>query len=178
MKRCSTLPGKCKLKPQQDMTSHPVGWLESKSQIITNVEEDVDKLEPLHTVSGDVKCCRKDFSNFVKSQNHHMTQQFHPRYIRKLKTYSYKMLYKNVIYIICNSKKVGTTQRSFSCMCVLRHFSHVWLFATLWTKACQAPLWDSPGGILKWVAMLSSRGSSWPRDRTCVSCIGRGFLHH
>ena len=48
------------------MTSHPVGWLESKSQIITSVE-DVDKLEPLYTVSGDVKCCRKDFSNFVKS---------------------------------------------------------------------------------------------------------------
>ena len=25
--------------------------------------------------------------------------------------------------------------------------------------------------ILEWVAMLSSRGSSWPRDRTCISCI-------
>ena len=24
--------------------------------------------------------------------------------------------------------------------------------------------------ILEWVAMPSSRGSSWPRDRTCVSC--------
>ena len=25
--------------------------------------------------------------------------------------------------------------------------------------------------ILKWVAMPASRGSSWPRDRTCISCV-------
>ena len=25
--------------------------------------------------------------------------------------------------------------------------------------------------ILEWVAMPSSRGSSWPRDRTCISCL-------
>ena len=34
---------------------------------------------------------------------------------------------------------------------------------------------------LEWVAMPSSRGSSWPRDRThvsYVSCIGRWVLHH
>ena len=44
-----------------------------------------------------------------------------------------------------------------------------------------ATLWTSPPGssvhgilqarILKWVAMLPFRGSSWSRDRTCVSCI-------
>ena len=28
-----------------------------------------------------------------------------------------------------------------------------------------------PAKILEWVANPSSRGSSWPRDRTCVSCI-------
>ena len=35
--------------------------------------------------------------------------------------------------------------------------------------------------ILEWVAMSSSRGSSWPRDRicvSCVSCIGRKILCH
>ena len=35
--------------------------------------------------------------------------------------------------------------------------------------------------ILEWVAMHSSRGSSWPRDWThvsYVSCIGRGVLYH
>ena len=41
----------------------------------------------------------------------------------------------------------------------------------LWTVACKACL--SMQGLqartLKWIAMPSSRGSSWPRDRTCVS---------
>ena len=36
-------------------------------------------------------------------------------------------------------------------------------------------------GVLEWVAMPSSRGSSWPRDQTCsscVSCINRWILYH
>ena len=36
-------------------------------------------------------------------------------------------------------------------------------------------------GILGWVAISSSRGSSWPRDLThisCISCIGRRILYH
>ena len=35
--------------------------------------------------------------------------------------------------------------------------------------------------ILEWVAMPSSRGSSWPRDQACISyvpCIGRRVLYH
>ena len=35
--------------------------------------------------------------------------------------------------------------------------------------------------ILEWVAISFSRGSSWPRDRTwvsCISCIGRQVLYH
>ena len=35
--------------------------------------------------------------------------------------------------------------------------------------------------ISEWVAISSSRGSSWPRDRThvsCVSCSGRQILYH
>ena len=35
--------------------------------------------------------------------------------------------------------------------------------------------------LLEWVALPSSRGSSWPRDSThvsCVSCIGRRILYH
>ena len=31
--------------------------------------------------------------------------------------------------------------------------------------------------ILKWVAISSSRGSSWPRDQTIVSCICRWILY-
>ena len=32
--------------------------------------------------------------------------------------------------------------------------------------------------ILEWAAFPSSRGSSWPRDRTRVSSIGRQVLYH
>ena len=31
--------------------------------------------------------------------------------------------------------------------------------------------------ILEWVAITLSRGSSWPRDQTCISCIGRWILY-
>ena len=34
----------------------------------------------------------------------------------------------------------------------------------------------SPASILEWVAMSFSRGSSRPRDQTCISCIG--ILYH
>ena len=61
---------------------------------------------------------------------------------------------------------------------MLSHFSHVWLFVTLWTVVHQAPL--SVGilqaRIVEWVAMSSSRGSFQPRDRTQVSCIAGAFF--
>ena len=46
-----------------------------------------------------------------------------------------------------------------------------------------SPLGSSVHGILQarileWVAMPSSKGSSQPRDRTCVSCIGGWILYH
>ena len=48
------------------------------------------------------------------------------------------------------------------CVCVWIHLSHIWLLATLWTVACQAPL---SMGILQakipeWVAMPSFPGGS------------------
>ena len=45
--------------------------------------------------------------------------------------------------------------------CVLSHFSHVQLFATLWTVAHHGIL---QARKLEWVAMPSSRGYSQPRD--------------
>ena len=36
----------------------------------------------------------------------------------------------------------------------------------------------SQARTLEWVAMLSSRGSSQPRDQKCISCIGRWILYH
>ena len=60
---------------------------------------------------------------------------------------------------------------------VLIHFSHVRLFATPWTVACQAPLSsDSPARILEWVAVPSCRGSSGLRDQTWISCLGGRFF--
>ena len=55
---------------------------------------------------------------------------------------------------------------------VLSSFSHVWLFATLWSITHQTPLSIAilQARILEGVAMPSSRGSSRPRDWTHVSC--------
>ena len=51
-------------------------------------------------------------------------------------------------------------------------------FTTPWTVACQAPLSMriSQTRILEWVAIFFSRGSSLPKNRTCVSCIAGGFF--
>ena len=65
-----------------------------------------------------------------------------------------------------------------SSLCCAQSLSYVQLFVIPWTVACQAPL--SMGilqaGILEWVAMPSSRGSSQPRYQTQVSCIAGGFF--
>ena len=55
------------------------------------------------------------------------------------------------------------------------------LCPTLWDLMDCSPqgssiLQDSPGKNTEWVAMLSSRGSSWPRDRTQVSHIAGIFF--
>ena len=62
-------------------------------------------------------------------------------------------------------------------VCVL---SHVQLFETPWIVAHQAPLTTgfSKARMLEWVAISSSRESSWPRDQTHVSCIGGWILYH
>ena len=58
--------------------------------------------------------------------------------------------------------------------------SCVWPFVTPWTVAHQAPL---PMGFPRqesWreLPISSSRDSSWPRDWTHISCIGRWILYH
>ena len=66
-------------------------------------------------------------------------------------------------------------------MYVLSCFSHVRLFAAIWTVACQASVHGIFQAILKWVAIYYSRGSSWYRDKTHMSyfsCIGRRILYH
>ena len=55
------------------------------------------------------------------------------------------------------------------------------LCQTLCSPMDCSPLGISQARILEWVAISSSRGSFWPRDRTCisyVSCIGGWILYH
>ena len=55
--------------------------------------------------------------------------------------------------------------------CVLSRFSQVWLFAIPCAAACQAPLSvGSPGKNTGVGCVPPSRGSSWPRDQTPISC--------
>ena len=66
------------------------------------------------------------------------------------------------------------------CSAILRHScpTLVQLFATPWTIVHQAPLpmGIQKVGILQWVAMPSSRGSSQPRDQTQVSHMAGRFF--
>ena len=64
--------------------------------------------------------------------------------------------------------------------------SGVWLFAILWTVACQAPLsmefsrqntGVSCCFLFQGIFLISSRVSSWPRDWTLISSIGRQILY-
>ena len=62
-------------------------------------------------------------------------------------------------------------------------FNCVRFFVILWTVVHQTPLSMriSQVRILEWVAISYSKGSSQPRNRTCisyVSCTGRQVLYH
>ena len=61
--------------------------------------------------------------------------------------------------------------------CMLGCFSHASLRSPM---DCSLPGSSVSGifqaGILKWIAISFSRGSSRPRDRTCVSCSAGGFF--
>ena len=60
---------------------------------------------------------------------------------------------------------------------VVQLLSHVWLWDPM---NCSPPNSSIHGisqvRILKWVAIFSSRGSSWPRDWTCVSWVAGSLL--
>ena len=70
--------------------------------------------------------------------------------------------------------------------CAILRFWRQNHFPALWDPIdCSLPGSSARGilqaRILEWVAISSSRGSSWPRDQThvpCVSCIGRQVLYH
>ena len=61
------------------------------------------------------------------------------------------------------------------CVCLL---SHVWLFAKPWTVFCHGPQSILQARILEQVAISSSRGSSWPRQPSCLAspALAGGFF--
>ena len=64
---------------------------------------------------------------------------------------------------------------------MLSCFSSVWLFVTLCSLPGSFVHGILQARIIEWVAMPSSRASSWPRDPThvaYVSCIGKWVLFH
>ena len=81
------------------------------------------------------------------------------------------------VAIIYNSKTLETTQTSTSRDRFVpgQWLSCVWLFVTPWTIARILQV-----RILEWVAISYNRGSSCPRNRTCISCgscSGRRILY-
>ena len=58
--------------------------------------------------------------------------------------------------------------------------SHFQLFVTPWTVSLPGSFVHRifQASILERVAISFSRGSSRPRDQTCVSCIGRQIFNH
>ena len=77
------------------------------------------------------------------------------------------------------------------CVCVCMHARvHLWWFVRLYSFVhvqlfCNPMACSPPGSsvhgisqarIQEWAAISSSRGSSWPRDQTHISCIARWFF--
>ena len=82
-------------------------------------------------------------------------------------------------------KPVSFTAKRGTCISLRSHIavqslSHVQLFCD--PIDCSLPGSSvhgiSQARILEWVAISFSRGSSWPRDKTRVSCTGRQMLYH
>ena len=110
-------------------------------------------------------------------------------YSKKRKTQNQKDIYIHlhvhcsiIIYIYIHTHThTHTHTHIYIDACVL---SHSVMSNSLGPLDCSPPVSSGHGilqaRILEWVAMPSSRGSSQPRDQTCiseVSCIGRRFLY-
>ena len=91
------------------------------------------------------------------------------------------------VYIKCHT---FSSKHSFSCISqmlkhcifdlkVLRTFSYFFLCASSFPQLCSVcSAMSDYARILEWVAISYSRGSSLPRDQTCVSFIGKWILYH
>ena len=79
--------------------------------------------------------------------------------------------------ILCRIFWSHAKESSLFCCCLVTK-----LFLNLWDPIDCSPPGSPVHGIsqaktLEWVAISFSGASSWPRDQTCVSCIGRQILY-
>ena len=60
------------------------------------------------------------------------------------------------------------------------NWSRVWLLCDPmeYSPPASSLHWIFKARILEWVLIPFSKGSSWPRDWTCVSCISKQVLYH
>ena len=81
-------------------------------------------------------------------------------------------LSSSIMLLVTCTCRVWSLQKDDLCACVLSHFSCVQLCDPM---DCSLPGFSVYGilqaRILECVAMPSSRGSSWPRDRNCISYV-------
>ena len=92
------------------------------------------------------------------------------------------------LFFCQNHDQIIPPWRTITFLCILalcvygKSLSHVWLFATLWIIAQQAPLsMDSPSKNTGVGCISHSRESSLSRDWTCVSFVSstdRQILYH
>ena len=87
-------------------------------------------------------------------------------------------VFRTQVFSIPNGNRESIRDLSLTVACMPRWFSRVWLFATPWTVACQAPLSMGFSRQEYWsgVPLPSPGESSRPRDQTHVSCIIGVFL--
>ena len=94
----------------------------------------------------------------------------------------YILLYLNLPTPPCPSPLLPSELVPSSLLLLLLNcFSHVWLCATDHSPPGSSVQGILQARILEWVAMRSSRGSSWARDRiriSYLSCIGSRVLYH
>ena len=72
--------------------------------------------------------------------------------------------YMQFLMSCCTLKSTEKIIYNYMCACMLSHLSRVWLFATLWTVPCQAPL---PRGF-SWHAYWRGLGCPPPKWDTCT----------
>ena len=61
---------------------------------------------------------------------------------------------------------------------VVQSLSRVWLCSSMdYSPPGSSVHGINPARILEWVVISFSRGSSWPKDQTQVSCVGRQILY-